>query len=438
MTTALVLAGHGSHISPNTAGIVWTLVDELRALRIADEITAAFWKEMPAFHRVLYTLNAADVTIVPLFTAQGYFTRTVIPAEMGLTGSITQRDGRTLRYARTLGEHPALKSIVFSRIKQIMEQHNLTAAQTAAAVIGHGTKRSAESRYAAEAQAAAVRASGLVAEAIAVYLDDIPDIPSIYRLTSASNLIAVPYFLAAGSHTTLDVPAELALPPGQTTGDVLGRTVYYAPPIGTDSDLCEIVLDLAYEAGMPLSPRRHGSHWDGFPAAGRDDLIEAVWSSGGMQFGQLWVSPHEVRVDSSEKYLTTLDSPARVRQRIRETPFRPLSTSADLPGGWRVEIRDPTMLHATVETVYPGKVADWSAYRRGAQSAESLVEVAGRQTGMLRELVSLDPAHQSTWATAICEACICHPTWFHGHSPAESIPCLEPCNLWMSRAKEHI
>src|SRR5215813_8298367 len=108
MTTALILAGHGSHISPSTAGIIWQRVDELRALGVADEITAAFWKEMPSFHGVIHSLNADDITIVPLFTAQGYFTRTVIPAEMGLDGAITRRDGRTLRYTRTLGEHPYL------------------------------------------------------------------------------------------------------------------------------------------------------------------------------------------------------------------------------------------------------------------------------------------------------------------------------------------
>ena len=40
--TALVLAGHGSHLSPDTAGVVWEQVDKLRALKVADEVTAAF------------------------------------------------------------------------------------------------------------------------------------------------------------------------------------------------------------------------------------------------------------------------------------------------------------------------------------------------------------------------------------------------------------
>jgi sirohydrochlorin ferrochelatase len=84
MTTALILAGHGSHISAETAGIVWRQVDKLRAMGVADEVTATFWKETPSFRGVFNSLSAQDVTVVPLFTAQGYFTQTVIPAEMGI------------------------------------------------------------------------------------------------------------------------------------------------------------------------------------------------------------------------------------------------------------------------------------------------------------------------------------------------------------------
>src|SRR5690606_36572589 len=83
-STALILAGHGSHISANTAGLVWDAVDALRRMSVADEITAAFWKEMPSYATVFDSIISEDITILPLFTAQGYFTRTVLPAETGL------------------------------------------------------------------------------------------------------------------------------------------------------------------------------------------------------------------------------------------------------------------------------------------------------------------------------------------------------------------
>lgn len=106
VSTALVLAGHGSHITLETAGLVWSHVDALRSMGAADEVTAAFWKEQPSFQTVFNSLAAQDITVVPLFTAQGYFTQTVIPTEMGLAGTITHRDGRIIRYTRTLNEHP--------------------------------------------------------------------------------------------------------------------------------------------------------------------------------------------------------------------------------------------------------------------------------------------------------------------------------------------
>src|SRR5579864_5442209 len=116
--TALVLAGHGSHLSPETAGVVWQHVDTLRRSGVADEVSAAFWKEAPSFHDVFRTLTADDITVVPLFTARGYFTQTVIPAEMGLTGVVTQRNGRIIRYTSPLGEHPLIAHFGIQRVKQ--------------------------------------------------------------------------------------------------------------------------------------------------------------------------------------------------------------------------------------------------------------------------------------------------------------------------------
>ncbi|MEY4167179.1 MAG: hypothetical protein RIR52_1003, partial [Acidobacteriota bacterium] len=137
MRSALILAGHGSHISPNSAGLVWRQVDHLRSLGVADEVTAAFWKERPSFARVLETLTAESVTIVPLFTAHGFFTRSVIPAEMGLAGELTVRDGREIRYAAPLNEHPHLAEVVRDRVGSALRNYRLPTDQTAVAIIGH-------------------------------------------------------------------------------------------------------------------------------------------------------------------------------------------------------------------------------------------------------------------------------------------------------------
>ncbi|MBZ0282170.1 MAG: hypothetical protein K8L97_15625 [Anaerolineae bacterium] len=436
VTTALVLAGHGSHITPETAGLVWSHVDALRMMGIADEVTAAFWKEQPSFQTVFNTLVAQDITVVPLFTAQGYFTQTVIPAEMKLNSAITHRDDCIIRYARTLNEHPYLGEVVRQRVSDAMQLLNLTPEKTAVAIIGHSTRRNPESRRATEAQAAQIRMLGLAGEVQAVYLDDSPEIAKIYTLTTAPNLIAVPYFLAAGSHTTLDVPNELGVTQLGVPQQVNGRTIYYTQPVGVDETLRTVILELAHEAGTPLREEFSTNVWTGFPSAGRTALIDAVQREGVMQFGELRLSCDEVRLWDDEAPHETIDHPAVLRARIREKPFRSLSTSTDLPRGWHVSITQPEMLHAVVETVYPGAVADWAAYQSGMLKVNPFEQVIQRQTGNYRQLANITNNQRSAVVQGVCAGCVRHPTWHHGESPGNYIPCPEPCNHWLSAALE--
>ena len=287
---ALVLAGHGSHISAETAGVVWGYVDRLRRLGVADEITACFWKEQPAFARVLDSLAADEVVIVPVFTARGYFTRDVLPAEMGLDGALTRRGRRRIHLTPTVGEHKRLDSIVDSRLRAAISKYGLPPGQTAAAIIGHGTPRNRNSRAAAKAQAERLRALGWLKEAVAVYLDDEPAIPTLYRDTSSPNIIALPYFLAEGSHVTRDVPRALGLSRLQTPESVNGRRVHYCEPVGADASICDVVLELARDTGHPFERRQRVNDWSGFPAAGRDSLVRALQREGSLRFGQVMVS----------------------------------------------------------------------------------------------------------------------------------------------------
>ncbi|MHB8629226.1 MAG: CbiX/SirB N-terminal domain-containing protein [Aggregatilineales bacterium] len=439
--TALVLAGHGSHISPETAGLVWRQVDTLRRAGVADEVTAAFWKEAPAFHDVFRTLMADDITVVPMFTARGYFTQTVIPAEMGLTGSVTYRDGRIIRYARTLGEHPAMADLVKRRVTEWLSTvgAGTPPEQAAVAIIGHSTRLNPESRLATEAQAALLRAANLVAEVVGVYLDDTPEIAEVYRMTNAPIVIAVPYFLASGSHVSIDVPARLGLPRGQTVGQIQGRTVYYMPPIGADESLIDLIRDQARQVGLPFrksydSPKS----WRGVPQAGSQMLNEAVRKAERFVLGELELTTSEIhRVDDLTPKVAISD-PSELRAVGRGTwnaaPFRPLPTARNLPGGWRVPVNEPEQLHTVVETIYPGAVADWAAYQVGTLIVESLEMVTARQTGQFRVLKDLSVPEQSNVVESVCGQCVRHPTWHVGESPSDAIPCAAPCNWWMSHA----
>lgn len=493
MTTALVLAGHGSHISANTAAIVWETVDALRRLNVADEVTAAFWKEMPSFATVFDGLEASDITVVPLFTAQGYFTRTVIPAEMQIperqsgidprlehdrkrglstrtnlkrinladyrrdethpsrpqTGRETDTNlkrisvpspsdpppqpARKIRYTRTLGEHRRISEIVRRRVDEAIRLSGAARDQISVAVIGHSTRRNPDSRKATEAQAMLLRASTPVREVVAVYLDDTPSIPEIYTLTSAPVVIAVPYFLAAGSHTTLDVPRALGLDENATGGSVEGRTVIYTPPLGLVDEMVDMVLDLAHEAGATLNELGAHSEWDGFPRAGRE-TAERLLDAAPAQFGQLWITREAVchMSDAGTSRLRPCETPGALRSILRGNPFRPLATRRDLPTGWQVTIDGAARLQAVIETAYPGVLGTSQAVLREGMNPGAWDALVARQTGQYKAAAEFSPAQQANITMSVCGLCVQKPAWA-GESDG-SLLCREPCNVWLSAA----
>lgn len=434
--TGIVLAGHGSHISPNTAGLVWRQVDALRALGIADEVTAAFWKEAPSFHRAVHALASRDIIIVPLFTADGYFTRTVIPAEMGLTGAVTARDGRTLHYTPSLSGHPYLTRMVQQRARDAMREHGFAPENTAIAVIGHSTRRNPDSRKATEQQAELLREAGLAAQVQAVYLDDSPEIPDIYTLTDAPCIVAVPYFLAAGSHTTIDVPEALGLPDGATRARIHGREVAYTQPVGVDADLIEVIVALVQSAGVPLHTPSDGDAWRGFPRASLPAFERAFAAGQAFTFGELIVSDRRVQVAGDASAGQAIQSPAELRALVREQPFRSLATGRGLPDGWYVPVTEAAGAFAVIETVYPGALADWAQASAGTLDITPLSTTAARQTGMYRALENLPQARLSAAVDAVCSGCVCCPLWAGRDPSPGDLPCAEACNHLLSAALE--
>ncbi|HVO41244.1 MAG TPA: CbiX/SirB N-terminal domain-containing protein [Aggregatilineales bacterium] len=443
--TAIVLAGHGSHISLETAGPVWRLVDRIRALDVADEVTAAFWKEPPAYGQVLKTLHARNVTVIPVFNSMGYFTKTVIPAELDLSGAVMQQSGRVVRYADPVGSHPWISQIIRARIDAVLQAGTISPDRLAVAIVGHATRREPDSRQNTEAQAEQLRRTGLAREVVALYLDDAPAIEEVYMRSSAPVIIAVPYFVALGSHAGRDIPRRLGLAAGTSVGNVEGRIVHYTRPVGDDEGLLEIVLDLARESGAVLrTPGRDsdpGVAWGGFPQAGAAALIAAYERGTLDSVGQVGVRRGEVRHSADRtldaSVLETLETPGDLRRRVREMPhFRPLPTRRDLPRGWRVPLPTADRLPAVLETIYPGVVAAWALARRGAFSATSLEAVVARQTGQFRQLTRLDAGAREELVADVCGACVCAPAWYSG--TAGDLPCGEPCNFWLSAALEPI
>ncbi len=434
---ALVLAAHGSHVSANTAGMVWSAVDRLRRWGVADEITACFWKEAPPFSQVLDTVEADEVVVVPVFTARGYFTSEVIPTELGLAGNPTARDGKRIHLTRPLGEHPQLESVVERQLRAIVDRYELAPEQTAAAIIGHGTSRNRQSRDTARHQAQRIRELHWLGEAVDAYLDDEPDIPSVFQRTSAPHIIALPYFVAEGSHVRHDIPRALGIADLDAVNRVKDRSVYYCEPVGSDASICELILDLARETGLPFPRKSDLGNWHHFPRAGRRALLQALESERILEFGQVMVNRKCAWHSENAEAGIAFSSPAALRAFLRDRPFRPLATSADLPAGWRVDLEDAEDAHAVIETVYPGLIADWAANERGALKTEPLQDIGTRQSGMFQDIHRLPQNVITLTLDKICGNCVREPAWWSPVGGAgATLPCRSACNLWLSTARQ--
>ncbi len=230
MSRALVLAGHGSHLDPNSSAPIHEHVARVRAAGGFEEVAAVFWKEEPHFSRMLDVVAAEDVTVVPVFMAEGYFTDRVIPREMRLAGPLTQRDGRTIRYTPPVGTHPRIADVVAERAWAAGAGHG-----DLVAVIGHGTPRHEGSAGTTVSVAAELRSRGLFRDVVPIFLDQEPSIGTLAR--TSPPVVAVPLFVADGWHAGVQLPglAGQAMPGGLT----------YTPAAGTHPTVAEIALELA-------------------------------------------------------------------------------------------------------------------------------------------------------------------------------------------------
>ena len=72
----------------------------------------------------------------------GYYTRTVIPKELGHQGSRTYRNGSLLIYGPPIGMHPGIADILRFRALETCQSAGWEPSCTRMMVIGHGSPKS--------------------------------------------------------------------------------------------------------------------------------------------------------------------------------------------------------------------------------------------------------------------------------------------------------
>jgi sirohydrochlorin cobaltochelatase len=257
-TRGLLLVGHGSAHGPESAAPVHDHARTIRARGLFDDVQVAFYKQEPELAGALERLWTDRVVIVPVFMAGGYYTRTVIPRALGLsggTGAFSSVSGKALaraetkpllqnrsRYTRPVGAHPRMAELVLKRAcsARLTETERRRAALI---VVGHGTERSRSSSATVQQVMQRVRATSDYASVTFGLLDEEPRIDAVVDGAAAHTMVIVPYFLASGWHTRHTIPALLRLDGAHTRRAT--RRIWYTEPVGTLPEVAEVISDLA-------------------------------------------------------------------------------------------------------------------------------------------------------------------------------------------------
>lgn len=250
---ALVIAGHGSTKNPDSCLPTLAHAETIRKRGIFAEVVTCFWKQAPFFRDALGMVKSPEIYVVPNFISEGYFTRTVIPREMGLAGRVTVRDDVAIKYCAPAGKHPRMTELLMSEARSVAP--DVPPSETSLLIVGHGTGLDANSAEAAKFQAGLIAKTGRYAEVSAAFMEEPPLIAEWDTLASQPNVVVVPFFISDGLHSYQDIPVLLGIQdtPGRAASqsdvfrhnphELRGRRLYYGAAIGTEPGFAEIILD---------------------------------------------------------------------------------------------------------------------------------------------------------------------------------------------------
>jgi len=268
---ALLIVAHGSTVNPDSSAPTLEHAAEIRRRKIFTDVECAFWKEEPSLRDALFLFDPEsirEVYVVPNFISEGYFTQTVVPRELELNGPITKRsNGQIWHYCEPVGNHPLMTQLLLKRAHEVAPK--AAPGESSLLIVAHGTDLNENSAVAAKREAEKIRALGKYAAVLNVYMEEPPLVSDWRKLTETPNVVVVPFFISDGLHSYEDIPVLLgivdAAPSPRSSREeattcrvheifrqnpyrIDGRSLFYAPSIGTDSGVVDIIIEQANAA----------------------------------------------------------------------------------------------------------------------------------------------------------------------------------------------
>jgi len=264
-----LIVAHGSTVNPDSSAPTLAHAAEIRRRKIFAQVECAFWKEEPSLRDAIFLFDPElirEVCVVPNFISEGYFTQTVVPRELDLKGRMTKRpNGQVWKYCEPVGNHPMMTELLLRRAREVAP--DAAPGTTSLLIVAHGTDLNENSAVAAKREAERIRGLGKYAAVLNVYMEEPPLVSDWRKLTKTPNVVVVPFFISDGLHSYEDIPVLLGIvvaagvdrggpgsaPPATARGEIFrhnpytidGRSLFYAPSIGTDSGFADIIVEQA-------------------------------------------------------------------------------------------------------------------------------------------------------------------------------------------------
>jgi len=260
---ALLIVGHGSTVNPDSSGPTLAHAAEIRRRKVFVDVQCAFWKEEPSLRDALFLFDPEEIRevyVVPNFISEGYFTETVIPRELDLSGRMTKRaNGQIWKYCEPVGNHSMMTKLLLQRAHEVAP--DIRESETSLLVVAHGTDLNENSAAAAKREAEKIRALGKYASVLNVYMEEPPLVADWKKLTTSPNVVVVPFFISDGLHSYEDIPvllgiadeAKSSITSGGKRCEIFrrnphklnGRSLFYSGAIGTDARFADVILEQA-------------------------------------------------------------------------------------------------------------------------------------------------------------------------------------------------
>ena len=454
-------------MNPDSSAPTHLHADEIRRRGLFREVACCFWKEEPNMREVYEMVESEVIYIVPNFISEGYFCQQVLPRELRLDGPVTHRDGKTIHYCDPVGIHPNMTRLLLQRADEVAP--GVSRSETSLIIVGHGTNLNENSTKAIQDQVKLIREGSYgFAEVVDAYMEEAPFVADWSKMTTAPNVVVVPFFIADGLHSFQDIPVLLGM--REETGAALseiglfhsnphhlhGRNLYYSGAIGTESLMAEVILDQVHDFDAKHAV---GGQW----TAGGGQLSDklAQWLAEGRNvIGEIAVKiktegGYSLRhvLDRESSDLDSHEGAIAAREIARcdaAGKFRPLHSAPTMKRGWELHVDTLDELRLALDFFYPAAVGCAAAHEANRLNSTPLRELLGRQTGMYRFTNTISDEQAFDMVKKTCAAKNCQRRILWPLTPGNEFPgdeskrqsgaipllCIEACPHIVSAARK--